>query len=343
MTQRDLTLDIAKGILILLVLIGHGIQFPFGPEYLESNAFFTNPIFQFIYSFHMPLFMLLSGYFFFESNKKNLRQVVISRLKSIAIPLFAFSFLCNLMGGVACIFRHGDLWQGMCRMLLGYNNLWFLAALLFCTFLTAALTRLFRSQALQYVAMALLVFALMFLPDGFIAAEYKFVLPFFFIGYICRNYQLIPPSKLLQSNGIIAIATITSALAIWWFDENTYIYISKYAWSRGEFLDQVFINSKRIIIAIVLSITVLLYIYRFTAYLNCSFLIKLGQASLFIYGVNTLIDVYYPSLLRFLNINLEFNYMISIAFVILNIVVCLLLYKICNASQLLRILFVGKK
>lgn len=44
---RDTVVDVAKGIGILLVILGH----------------LKNPIMDFIYAFHMPLFFFISGMF----------------------------------------------------------------------------------------------------------------------------------------------------------------------------------------------------------------------------------------------------------------------------------------
>jgi fucose 4-O-acetylase-like acetyltransferase len=52
--SRDVTVDIAKGIGILLVYAGHAIEF--APGFAARSTFAT------IYAFHMPLFFLLSGY-----------------------------------------------------------------------------------------------------------------------------------------------------------------------------------------------------------------------------------------------------------------------------------------
>lgn len=64
---RSEYLDFLKAILIITVLLGHCIQYGGG---YEDNSFFDNKLFKFIYSFHMPLFMLISGYLFSESVKK---------------------------------------------------------------------------------------------------------------------------------------------------------------------------------------------------------------------------------------------------------------------------------
>ncbi len=92
--KRDVSLDIAKGILIFLVVWGHSIQFGFGYAYGESYGCFKDWMFRFIYSFHMPLFMAISGYLYYNSNQKKFSEVVLSRLKSIGIPYLLY---CTIM------------------------------------------------------------------------------------------------------------------------------------------------------------------------------------------------------------------------------------------------------
>ncbi len=55
--------DRAKGVMILLVIVGHICQYDFCRGKDE-------PLFRFIYSFHMPLFFLLSGYVMGVSRQK---------------------------------------------------------------------------------------------------------------------------------------------------------------------------------------------------------------------------------------------------------------------------------
>lgn len=55
MSERNVLLDVLKGFAIFLVVMGHAIQY-------NQVDFDTNPVFRFIYSFHMPLFMFVSGF-----------------------------------------------------------------------------------------------------------------------------------------------------------------------------------------------------------------------------------------------------------------------------------------
>lgn len=52
---RDISFDIAKGIGIILVVIGHYV-----PD--DAPLWYTGLV-RFIYYFHMPLFFIIAGYF----------------------------------------------------------------------------------------------------------------------------------------------------------------------------------------------------------------------------------------------------------------------------------------
>ena len=56
-----------KGIAIILVLIGHCIQYGNGEAYLNPGLYWDYLMMKMRYSFHMPLFMAISGYLFFYS------------------------------------------------------------------------------------------------------------------------------------------------------------------------------------------------------------------------------------------------------------------------------------
>ena len=53
-SNRNQFYDVMRGVAILLVVIGHGIQYGY-------SDYDNNILFRIIYSFHMPLFMFISG------------------------------------------------------------------------------------------------------------------------------------------------------------------------------------------------------------------------------------------------------------------------------------------
>lgn len=61
--ERNIYIDVVKGIAIILVVYGHCIEY-YSKEYIYDNFFYSDIVHKIIYSFHMPLFMVISGYLF---------------------------------------------------------------------------------------------------------------------------------------------------------------------------------------------------------------------------------------------------------------------------------------
>lgn len=85
--ERLLYVDIAKGLCILLVITGHILQYNF-----SGNG--SDTVFNFIYSFHMPVFMLLSGYVAaLSQNKIDLKSSICfirKKFYSLAVPFYVW-------------------------------------------------------------------------------------------------------------------------------------------------------------------------------------------------------------------------------------------------------------
>lgn len=82
-TKRIDTYDIAKGIGIVLVYLGH----------VAPNIYFR----RFIYAFHMPLFFIISG-MLLNVEKYSVKELIKSRVKSILVPAVTFILFSNLVG-----------------------------------------------------------------------------------------------------------------------------------------------------------------------------------------------------------------------------------------------------
>ncbi len=93
MKKRDSYYDNAKFILIFLVVLGHYLE-PF--ININKGAY---GIFGFIYMFHMPAFVFISGFFFKkERNKKSLYKLVIDFLIPYIIVQLLFITFTQLIG-----------------------------------------------------------------------------------------------------------------------------------------------------------------------------------------------------------------------------------------------------
>ncbi|AMR33835.1 hypothetical protein A0256_21535 [Mucilaginibacter sp. PAMC 26640] len=85
-------IDYAKGVGIILVVFGHVLK-GLNTSKLVEPTFYYYAI-NFIYSFHMPLFFMLSGYFFLASfNKRGTQLFIVNKLETIAYPFLIWSVI----------------------------------------------------------------------------------------------------------------------------------------------------------------------------------------------------------------------------------------------------------
>jgi fucose 4-O-acetylase-like acetyltransferase len=143
---RDAFLDIAKGLAIILVVIGHVIQ--------GSAENFDDLLwFRVIYSFHMPLFVFLSGAvaaIAFQSDsvqdgmKASLQQAKVRISKAAVRLLLPFVAWCVVN---QLIYHHSD--NVLSALILALRRpdtaLWFLLAIFYCIALTALFNILFSA------------------------------------------------------------------------------------------------------------------------------------------------------------------------------------------------------
>lgn len=138
-------IDVAKGIGILCVVVGHAIN-QLNPE---SATFIVLTIRNLIYSFHMPLFFFLSG--FLLNYSTTTLEFIRKKVKRLAVPYFfayilisVFMFISYILIEVPDSFSGVHYFVGMLYGTLPaflaqtgtdiFNPLWFLPAL-FCALL----------------------------------------------------------------------------------------------------------------------------------------------------------------------------------------------------------------
>lgn len=92
--DRSAYLDFVKGIAIILVELGHCVQWGSGAEFRNSGLFYEDGLFRFIYSFHMPLFMLVSGYVFYWSfGRRAFRETARRQFRCLLVPCLCWTAL----------------------------------------------------------------------------------------------------------------------------------------------------------------------------------------------------------------------------------------------------------
>lgn len=185
--KRDLTIDVAKGIGIFLVVLAHTIK----------NEFVHNVI----YMFHMPLFFLLAGMTLKYSLKNDTKDFLIKKIKKVIVPYLFFCIVTflywaiierkirgqmdiSVVGNFINIFLfriNGDLYS--------YNiAMWFLPCLFISELLVYYLMKRVKSNKFRFMV-SLIIFVLgyvMAINKVYLvfAIETAFIAQFFiFVGY----------------------------------------------------------------------------------------------------------------------------------------------------------------
>lgn len=171
-------LDMTKGLGMILVLIGH----------LQGDSIFTfspyiQPLCVFIFSFHMPMFFIVSGILLAIKNDevKPLKEVAKSRFRGIMIPYLWFS-LFYLIVVVAALIK-GEiavqtLYLNIWYVISGYgmNVLWFLPALYLGELLFIFLRKRIRDH-IPFITVVVLSNAIVYFLSYFVGIA-KYPTPF---------------------------------------------------------------------------------------------------------------------------------------------------------------------
>ena len=325
-TDRNKAVDYIKAFAIILVVLGHSIQYGSG-SYVKAHMFDNNYIIYFIYSFHMPIFMIVSGYLYFYSiNRYNTKQMIINKTKSLIIPIFFWTILSTLLD---CIlydqerllnpFRFGVAWA---NEFIG--QFWFLWAVFVCSMILLLINRVFKDSIIVYA----LIFAATFLtPDILLFFLFFFMYPFFVIGYMVNKYKLIEKCNgKVKTIGFI-ISSVLFVIMLVFIKGNYFIYNSGYTLlGRENVFEILYIDIYRLLIGLLGSYVFVFIIAQFAPKVSGivdRVIVCLGKNTLGIYIVSFFFAAY---LLPLITNNFSgINYFVTIVETVMTIVVSLLI------------------
>lgn len=198
---KDLSLSCAKGIGIILMVMGHAG--------CPINCL------TFIYSFHMPLFFIISGYLL-ANYKKDIKTLFIKRIKSLYIPYIKWSMLfiifhnlfinLNVISGERVTFL--DLikkaaWS-ICFMrnteilISGY---WFIQALFIGSIGVILLLRITKDEKIATTIMLLFSMLSLWLESSWstpqVISNVCLAMMFILVGIFMRKYEFVLKKSIL--------------------------------------------------------------------------------------------------------------------------------------------------
>lgn len=323
----------------------------------ESMGFFSRTV----WGFHMPLFAILSGYFF--SIKRNPKEFIVTKSKQLLLPLVTWSIIMEVIIH-GCIdvwnYLHGGdsihffaIARNVIFSIIDYR-LWFLRALFLCFvygyfFIKYSSLSIVKSSVLS-VLLLQTISLLGIIPNrqtfliGFI-----FLYPFFIVGFLLKEKADFISKY--QSRILFAFALVFCAIRPFWhgnidcfYDMNTSIFAQEGA-------HNVFglIVIRKVVIRFIMgtSTSIILFILAKMLYekkqnldMVSSYMSKVGKYTLSIYALHYLFYEFVPEHQLFKNDISVWLYVcgLSLTVVLISFYIC----KITEKNKYLNLLLWGK-
>ena len=289
--NRDNKIDSLKGFLIILVILGHLIG---------SNSNVINECAKtFIYTFHMPLFILISGYL---TKVKDNTKDFWKGLLNIVVPLCIFQVI-----NIICILVISGQFDHL-LLVTPYWTLWYMLSLAFWRIMLQYSPKGLLNNPVIYLPIAFILSILCgLIPDGRIMSIQRTVnfFPFFLIGYYINKRAMPQPDRMWNkfvSAGLIV--TIIVLITVGFYPSNSSILL------RGA--DQYTINDiPAKICMLVFAFVVSISVYNLRK--ESDMLAYIGRDSLLYYLYHGLIIkfVVHP-MMSYLNLPETFPYCIAV-------------------------------
>ena len=286
-------INFLRGIAIFLMLWGYSVQYCCGGQF----DFFENFVFKIIYSFHMPFFMLISGYlFFFSAQKRETVELIEYKTKSLLYPIL----MCSVLNFILTKFigmvisssfadRYPELFGGTQIV-----SLWFLWSVLACSLALAIAVKPVKNKILQSLIIVLGIGLVAILPCG---GMNIYMYPYFVIGYLyAENEERLKSVRNIFSVFSCAIFVVM----MFFFQKKHYIYTSGLFGGENK-VDTLKIDFFRWAIGLFGSVTAIYVCRGVYKLINkakiCAGIELLGQNSLAVYALSvSLLSYWLPRL-----------------------------------------------
>lgn len=265
-------------------------------QYVEG-LFWLDPWHIAIYSFHMPLFALISGYFFAKAlDERRFWPFVSSKLPNLLVPWVIWGIIT---WGIKATQLGLDLFNLKSAVGHVIKYYWFIPTISLVMLLVWSVYRYLRYPWIVFLGLLLV---LQLLPASKVPMygilrirELAFLLPFFVIGLEFKRHQERCLSLFMRYRSVSLIGSILLFAVLYlMYDKDTYIYtsgISLFDSSRGV-LGQVSVNLSRWVIGALGSFLLAYVVYLLRHTMLMRTVAQLGTISLGVYLLQEVLLAY---------------------------------------------------
>ena len=342
--------DFLKLYAIFLVLWGHSIQ------YFLSTNHYDEPVYRIIYSFHMPLFMMISGYFAQSSMSYSPLDFVRKKFVQLILPTFIWGVI---LGFICLLIRNHlstqsptlwiiDIKETIVFILKGFVGpypFWFLKTCFFCYILAYCGSHLRLSK---YLWMALTIIISQYIPH-FVLLDTMY--PCFVVGMELRDNKKFCSmicNRYLWLSALFLIMLCFWDQFFWGYDGILKtIMIDYLEISNNSFLD-LFVKLYRLAIGIVGSLAFIGIACSLIPQGKTNKFISLccnwGQYTLGVYILqNIILETLMAEYILLDGVNFYiFNFLVAPLLSLIVLIICVHFIKLTSKSPKLALFFWGK-
>lgn len=188
--ERDHHIDALKGLTILLVLLGHSIQ-------VNNINFDNNILFKVIYSFHMPMFMFLSGFILLTQLDHSFLSYLKKNAVRLVLPFFVWYLISYIILG---FYKNFSLINYLLDLMKSPDRgLWFLWILFLNSIFLFGVLRISRYKNWQhwenYFVIGAILLSRTASSDFLGLAEVKQYFPYYAAGFFACKYLDVIKAK----------------------------------------------------------------------------------------------------------------------------------------------------
>ncbi|MCH5238627.1 MAG: acyltransferase family protein [Muribaculaceae bacterium] len=332
-SKRMFEFDLLKCFAIFLVICGHSIM------HLTDDNKNSNLLYQLIYSFHMPLFMTVAGFFCTNSMNLSFSKFVKKKLWQLLYPCLIFGILFFLLEVIFLNRATGSLLKYL------FASFWFLKSCFICYLVLYICLKICNNRILGGTILA--IFLSQFIP----IFKLPFMMPFFVLGYILNSKW----ESFTSHKHKLFWISVCLFIPIFYIYINTDVIdivdIKKRIINEGEIIsikEYLSYHSLRLIIGLIGTIVCLTLFNLIAPHIKqfkiSGYLSKVGEETLGIYILQTIILEVFLS--KYVNITHVSPYLFNLLIVpIISLVILMLsilIIKTINRNIIIKKLFWGK-
>lgn len=190
-------LAVLQGFSMLLVVIGH-VSLTNQPG--DPTTPIATGIERTVYTFHMPLFIFISGWLFYFtciSRRKTYKDMLMSKVKRLAVPFLAFTLVTTLLKSAipGLMHRVVDMKEIINTFILFRSNplgeMWFIVVLFELMLLYPLYMFISRNKIYATAGLLIALLIKTFSPpiSYYSIGKVAYMIPFFVAGILCCKYE----------------------------------------------------------------------------------------------------------------------------------------------------------